>query len=85
MEDRFPNLLIFFVDEDSGGHVASVLFVILGGVDETGCFAEAKLDFVSENVDVEQFPDIFFALIGIESLFSGEALSDFGELNLNPF
>ena len=85
MEDRFPNLLIFFIDQDAGGHVAGVLFVVLGGVDEAGSLGEAKLDFVPEDVDIEQFPDILFALIGVESLFGGEAFADFGEFDLDPF
>jgi hypothetical protein len=80
-----PDFFLGFGDDQARCDVASVFFVILGGVDKCGCLLVAEVHFVAQNMDVEEFPDIFFALIGIESFFSGESLSDFGQLLLNPF
>ena len=46
---------------------------------------ETEVNFIAENVDIEQFPDVLFALICVESLFSGESLPNVGELFLNSF
>ena len=46
---------------------------------------ESELYLVSQNVDVEQLPNIFLSLVSIETFLCGEALSDFGKLDLNPF
>lgn len=39
----------------------------------------AEVDFVAKDVDVKEFPDILFALVGIESFFGGKPLPDFGQ------
>lgn len=39
----------------------------------------AEVYFVAEDVDVKEFPDVFFALISVESLLSGEPFPYFGE------
>lgn len=41
-----------------------------------------EIDFVSQNVDVKEFPDILLALICIESFVVGELISDLGDLHL---
>ena len=46
---------------------------------------ETEVDFVAKDVAVEEFPDILFSLIGIETLFGGESFSDFGEFFLYSF
>lgn len=44
-----------------------------------------KINFIAEDVNVEEFPYVFFALISIEALLSGEPLSDFGEFFRDSF
>jgi hypothetical protein len=46
---------------------------------------EAEVNLVAENVDVKEFPNVFFALVCVESLLSGESLPDFGQFFRDSF
>lgn len=61
----FPDFFLGFRDDQTRSYISSVLLVVFGGVDECRGFLVAKVNLIAKNMNVKQFPDVLFALIGI--------------------
>jgi hypothetical protein len=65
--------------------VPCVFLIVLGTVDEIRSLLKAEIDFITQNMNVKQFPNVLFPLIGIQSFLCGKSLSYFGKLCLYSF
>lgn len=55
------------------------------GVDQHGCLFVTEIHLVAKKFDVDQLPDIFFAVVAVDCRFSCELLSDFLFFDLDSF
>ena len=80
--DRLVKVSVVLIDEYPGCDIPRVLLAELRAVDEVGRLEVPEVDFIAQNVHIEQFPDVLLLLVPGKTFIGSELIADLGELLL---